>query len=112
MAFEGHARLGQLAQFGKAHDLKATTIGQDRLFPVHEFMEPAEAINPLGCRAQHQMICIAQQNIGTRGSDTFRHHRLDGRGSAHRHESRRANIAPRRGYLATAGFAVGGVQRK
>jgi len=95
MAFEGHALFRQLAQPRQAHHLKPAGIGEDRLVPVHELMQPAQTVDPFGSGAQHQMIGIAQQDIRTGRGDAFGHHRLDRGGSAHRHEGRRANIAPR-----------------
>mgnify|MGYP000433366124 CR=1 FL=1 len=54
-----------------------------------------ELVDPFGSGAQHQMIGIAQQDIRTGRGDAFGHHRLDRGSRAHRHEGRRANIAPR-----------------
>jgi len=49
-----------------------------------------------GTGAQHQVIGVAQQNIGTRLAHLFGHHAFYGCSSAHGHECRRADFAARR----------------
>ena len=93
MAAKGHALLGQFAQIGQTHDLKAARIRQYRPLPVHEFVEPSQRRDPLGCGAQHQVVGIAQQDIGAGRGNAFGHHRLYRRSGADRHEGWRADIA-------------------
>ena len=95
MRFKAHPLFGQLAQASKAHHLESAAICQNGTIPIHEFMEPAQGINPLSRGAQHQMIGISKQNIRPRGAHRVRHHRLDRRCGAHRHEGRRADIPAR-----------------
>ena len=106
MAFEGHAPFRQLAQARKAHDLKAAAVGQDRLLPVHEIMQPAKRGDPFGGGAQHQVIGIAQQDIRPGFRDAFGQHGLYGGSGAHGHEGGGADIAPRGVNDARAGLAV------
>ena len=68
MGFKGHPPLGQFAQPGETHHLKAATVGQDRPLPVHKLMQASKMADTLGCGPQHQMIGVAQQNISTRGA--------------------------------------------
>ena len=112
VAFEGHTSLGELAKVRERHDLKAARVGQDRLVPVHELVQATQPVDPLGGRAQHQVIGIAQKDIRSRGGDAFGHHRFDRPCCAHGHESRRANLAARCLDHAGARLAVGGLQVK
>ena len=105
---EGDAAFIQLAQFRERHDLKAAAIGEDRVRPVHEFVETAEFGDTLRARAQHQMIDIAEHDIGAQLPHLSRIHGLDGRRRADRHESGRADFAaPGRDDAGSRG-AVGG----
>ena len=112
MALKRNALLRHLAQISEAHHLKPAAIGQNRLVPIHKLVQPAQVGNPLGCRAQHQMISIAQQNIRTCRGHTLGQHRLDGCRRAHRHKRGRADVASRGGNYTSAGFPVGGLQIK
>ena len=109
MRLEGHAALGELAQFGEAHHLKAAGIGEDGMGPVHEFVQAAERRDPLGSRRQHQMIGVGEHDVVAKRPHCIRVHGLDGRGGADRHEGRRADDAARGRDRADARFAVGGV---
>ena len=55
MRLEGHAVLGELAQFCEAHHLKAARIREDGMRPVHEFVQAPERRDPLGPGRQHQV---------------------------------------------------------
>ena len=112
MRAEGHAVLGQLAQVCKAHHLEAARVGEDRLVPVHEAVQPAQPVDPFRTGAQHQVIGVAQQDVGAGGGHAFGHHRLHRGGGADGHEGGGADLAARRPDHARAGRAVGGVQRK
>jgi hypothetical protein len=96
MAAEGHPLLGQLAQVGKAHHLEPAGVGQDRPLPVHEGVQPPEPRDPLGRGAQHQVVGVAQKDVGAGRPHAFGQHRLDRSGRAHRHEGGRAHLAARR----------------
>ncbi len=95
---EGHAVVGQLAQVGQRHHLEAAGIGQDRPGPVHEPVQPAQPLDPLRARPQHQVIGVAEHDLGARSPHRVGRHRLDRRRGADRHEGRRLD------------GAVGGVQ--
>ena len=69
-------RLGDAAQRRKRHHLKAAGIGQDRIRPAHEGMQPAERRDALGRRPQHQMIGVAEENVGARGAHVVAVHAL------------------------------------
>ncbi len=86
---KGHAFLIQLPQTGQRHDLKAARIGEDRARPVHEFVQAAKRGDPLGARAQHQVIGVAQNDRRAGRFDRCRQHRLDRARGADRHENRR-----------------------
>ena len=70
MRAEGDAVFGQLAQLGQRHDLKAAAIGQDRAGPAHEFVQAAEPRHPFGAGPQHQVIGVAEDDVGA-GSRTW-----------------------------------------
>ncbi len=92
-----HAFLGQLAQLGKAHHLIAAAVGQDRARPVHELVQAAEPRDALGAGAQHEVIGIAEDDVGAGRAHGFRFHRLDRRRGADRHEGGRADLAAAHG---------------
>ena len=77
MRAEGDAVFGDLAQRRKRHHLKAAGIGQDRIRPAHESMQPAKRRDALGRRPQHQMIGVAEQDLGARGAHVIVVHTLD-----------------------------------
>ena len=110
MAGKAHALFGQLAQRGKAHDLKPAAVRQDRALPVHELVQAAQPGDAFGAGAQHQVIGIAQQDVGARGAHAFGHHGLHRSGRAHRHEGRGADLAARGGNHAGPGLALGCVK--
>ncbi len=112
MRFEGHALFGQLAQVRQAHHLKSAAIGENRTLPIHEFVQTAQAVDPLSAGAQHQVIGVAQQNIGPSGAHAVGHHALDGSCGANRHKSRGSDIAARGFDDAGAGLPILGVKFK
>ena len=112
MAAEFDALLGQLAQFGQAHHLVAAAVGQDRALPVHEFMQAAQPRHPLGPRAEHQVIGIAENDVRTRLADGLGLHRLNRCRGADRHECRRADFPALHGNGAGARGTIGGLDGK
>ena len=102
MRLERDAVLVELAQLRQREHLIATRIRQDRFPPVHQRMQAAQPRHALGARAQHQVIGIAQQDLGARRGDGFRLHGLHRRGRAHRHEGRRLDGTAPRGHAAAA----------
>ncbi len=101
--------LGELAQFGQAHHLVAATVGQDGPLPVHELVQAAKPRHPLGAGSQHEVVGVAEDNVGPCLADSFGLHRLDCRCSPDRHESRRANGAALHGNVPCARSPVGRV---
>ncbi len=104
---KGDAVLIELTQLGQRHDLETAGIRQDRKGPSHEVVQAAKPRDALGARAQHQMINIAEQNIGARRAHIFNEHRFHCRRCPDRHESGRADDAARRIDLAPARGPVG-----
>ena len=76
--------------------------------PVHEFVQAAERSDPLRAGAQHQVIGVAEHDVGAELAHLLGIHRLDRRGGADRHEGRRADFAAWRENLAETGAAVAG----
>jgi len=107
MALELDPVLAELGQLRQAHHLIAAAVGQDRTVPVHECVQTAQPRHPLRTGAQHQMIGVAENDIGASRAHRFRLHRLDRSRGAYRHERRRANIAPLHMNGAGSRFAVG-----
>jgi hypothetical protein len=95
MRLEAHALFADLAQRRQGHHLKAAGVGQDRPLPIHEFVQAPQPRNALGAWPQHQVIGVAQQDIGAGLAHTLRQHRLDGARCSNRHEGRRADVAAR-----------------
>ena len=108
MRAEGDARFGDGAQRSQRHDLESAGIGQDRVRPVHEAVQSAQGRDALGAGPQHQVIGVAEQDLGAGGGDRLRLHRLHRRGRAHGHEGRRLDGAVRGRDAAAPGGAVGG----
>ena len=71
---------------------------------MHESMQTTQPRHPLGPGPQHQMIGIAEDDVGAQIPHLVHIHRLDGTGSADRHESGRSDISARRlDHAATCG---------
>ncbi|KIU01498.1 hypothetical protein QU38_01310, partial [Staphylococcus aureus] len=64
--------------------------------PAHELVQPTKASDALGAGAQHQVIGVAEDDVGTRGADIGGLHRPDGGGGAGRPGGGRAGLAPLR----------------
>ena len=58
-------------------------------------VQPAEPRHPLGGRAEHQVVGVAQQDVGAGLAHLIGGQRLDRAGGADRHEGRRAHLAMR-----------------
>ncbi len=50
---EHHPGLVHGPEAGQRHHLVAAAVGQDRAIPVHEAVQSAERLDPLGARPQH-----------------------------------------------------------
>ena len=88
---EAHALLAHLADLGQRHDLEAAAVGEDRPVPAHEGVQAAEAGDALGAGAQHQVIGVAEHDVGAGRLHLVEVERLDGGRGADRHERRRAD---------------------
>ena len=75
--------------------------------PVHERVQAAKRRDALGARPQHQVIGVAEQDVGAGRAHGRGVHALDGRLRADRHEGGRAHRAVRGRNLAEARGAVG-----
>ena len=96
MRSEGRARIADLDQVVEAEYLKPATVGQDRPFPAHEFVQPAKPGDPFATGPKRQVIGVAKQDLGTQSADLIRAERLDGGLRPHRHERGRVDHAVRR----------------
>ena len=95
-----------LAQLRQRHHLEAAGIGQHRAAPAGEALQAAERGDALGARPQHQMIGVAEHDIGAGVAHLAPMHALHRAGGADRHEGRRSHHAMRRRQPAGAGLAV------
>ena len=112
MRAEGDALFSSiLRKLRQRHHLEAAGIGEDRMRPVHEFVQAAERRDALRARPQHQMIGVAEQDFGAGLAHRFGRQALHRRLGADRHEGRRLHRAVRRRDLAAARRAVGCDQR-
>ena len=109
MRLKGNALFGQFAQLGERHHLKAAGVGEDRMRPIHEFVQAPKRGDALRCWSQHQVIGIAEHNIRASLSNMLWEHRLHRRRRTDRHESGRSYIAARCGHDACARPTVSGV---
>ena len=107
MRTKRHALLVQFAQFGERHHLEAAGIRQDRQRPVHEFVQAAKRRDPLGAGPQHQMIGIAEHDLGAGRTHVIRHQALHRALRADRHEGGRLHAPMRGDEFAAARGAVG-----
>ena len=93
MRLEYGPLLRDLADLCQRHDLKAAAVGQDRPVPADELVQAAELCHFLRTGPQHQMIGVAQNDIGARLFHLVEVESLHRAHRADRHEGRRANVA-------------------
>ncbi len=79
--------------FDKRHNLKAATIGEDWALPFDEIMQAAKGRHFFSAGAQHQMIGVAENDVGSGFLHLIEVEAFDGAYGSHRHESRCANVA-------------------
>ena len=104
---EGHRVFADLAQLRQRHHLEAAGVGQHGPVPAGEGLQAAEGGNAFGARPQHQVIGVAEHDIGAGIAHLAPVQALHGACGADRHEGRRPHHAMRRGQLARARRAVG-----
>ena len=64
---------------GQAHQLVAAAVGEDRMVPAHECVEPAGLLDQLDPRAEREVVCVAQQDVDARRAHLVGVQRLDRR---------------------------------
>ena len=99
---EYDAAFVDLTQRSQRHHLKAAGIGQDRISPPGEAMQATERGDALGAGAQHQMIGVAEHDVGAGVAQLVPVHPLHGALRSDRHECRRAYDPVRRRQLSPA----------
>jgi hypothetical protein len=75
-------------------------------------VQSTEPRHPLGPGAQHQVIGVAEDDIGPGLAHLLHRQGLDRRGGAHGHEGRRADVAARGLQYAGARLAIDGVDQE
>jgi hypothetical protein len=105
---EGDASLRERAAPGQRHDLVAAGIGEDGARPAHEGVEAAQPGDALGTGAEHEVVGVAQHDLGTRGGQHVDGQRLDGGSRADGHEGGGLDRAEGGREAAAAGGTVAG----
>ena len=57
---------------GEADQLIPAAVGEDRMVPAHERMQPTRALDEVDAGAQREVICVAQQDVDARGAHLVR----------------------------------------
>ena len=81
---------------GEAEHLIAAAVGQDRLRPADEAVQPAAPRDQIVAGPQVQMVGVAEQNLSAERFQIAMRDAFHGALRAHRHERRRLDIAVRR----------------
>jgi hypothetical protein len=92
---------------GKAENLVAAAVGEDRPRPAHERVQAAHGADQLGAGAQGEVIGVAEHDLDAGLCELGRRQALDGRLRADGHEHRRVDGAVGGVQAAAAGLAVG-----
>ena len=79
------------AELGERHHLEAAGIGEDRPRPVHEFVQAAEAGDALSAGTDHQVIGVAEHDLGAARPHRIDREPLDRRLGSHGHEGGRVH---------------------
>ena len=91
-------------------DLEAARVGERQAVPAGEAAEPTEAGDGLGTGAEHEVVRVAEDDLGAERLVVGGAEVLDRAAGADRHEARRAVGAPGRAHHAGAGGPVGGLE--
>ena len=87
VAAEPCSLLSEFAVLGKGEHLKASAVGQYRLFPSAEAVEAAGFMQDFGAGTQIEMVGVAQNDLRLYVVAQFAHvHAFHGAACAHRHE--------------------------
>ncbi len=97
---------GDLAQLRQRHHLEAAGVRQHRPVPAGEFLQAAQRCDPLGAGPQHQMIGVAEHDIGAGIAHLAPMQALHCAGGADRHEGRRAGLITEHGIIGASGAAL------
>src|SRR6516164_9417127 len=89
------AFFGHLAKITQAKNLEAAGIGQDRMRPGHELMQPAQSPYGVNAWTEIEVISVAKQNLDANVLQHVLGYALDRRERSHRHEDRGFNLAVR-----------------
>ena len=103
---ENYAVLANIPQFGQAEHLKTAAVGQNRLIPVHKFVQTAGLSHQLMARAHIKMIRIAQNNLRAHLIQFLGCHTFYGCLCANGHKNRCLNFAVCGFQLAQTSLAV------
>ena len=102
MRAKAHAVVADFAQLGKAENLVAAGIGENRAVPGHEFVQAAQFANQFVAGTKIEMIGIAENHLRAEFFERFIAQALHGGLRAHRHEHRRFDRAMRSAQAAAA----------
>jgi len=97
---------GDLSELRQRHHLEAAGVGQHRAAPAGKVLQAAKGCNALSARPQHQMIGVAEHDIGAGLAHLPPMHALHRTRGADRHEGGRSHHTMRRRELAGASVAV------
>ena len=92
--------------FGEAEDLEAAAVGENRLFPIHEFVQPAGGADDVESGTQIEMVGVAEDDLRAHLAEFARVERLDAGLRADGHEHRRFHHAMRGGQPAKSRLCV------
>ncbi len=92
---ENYTVIGDFAEIGKAENLKAAGISEDRARPGHETMQPAQTADSFVARAKIEMIRVAEQNLNAQIAERLLRKSLYCALRADRHERGRVDDAVR-----------------
>ena len=88
MGTKVHAFVGYFSQFGKAEDLVAAGIGENRARPGHEFVQAAKPADEFMAGTQIKMIGVGQDDFRAELFEGFVAQALHRGLRAHRQEKR------------------------
>jgi hypothetical protein len=107
MRAEGYSLFGDLAQLRERHDLEAAGVGQHRAVPAGKGLQAAERRDTLGAGPQHQVVGIAEHDVGAGFAHVAPVQALHGSGRSNRHERGRPHHPVRRRQATGPRGAVG-----
>jgi hypothetical protein len=90
------AVLGHLSHLREAEHLVAAAVGENRVRPPDEAVQPARARDHIVARTQVQVVRVAENDLRAGVLEIAMRDRLDGAARAHGHEHRRLDDAVRR----------------